>query len=135
MSSEINVSSEMFMATWNGTPIGITSCIAMPSGTLKNAWREHRTVVLPDYQGLGIGVRLSDWNGERCKYLGRRFFSKTAHPRMGKYRDNSKLWKPTSKNHNSRIDMVNSKSKYNGIEKTKRSNKWSYSHEYIGAIK
>lgn len=133
MTSEINVSSEMFLATWNGTPVGFCACIAMPSGTLKNAWRGHRTVVLPDYQGLGIGVRLSNWMGERCKFLGRRYFSKTAHPRMGQYRDNSPLWKPTSKNHLIRSDLKSSMNKnYSEMNRTLRVNKWSYSHEYIG---
>ena len=136
MTSEINIASEMFIATWEDVPIGFTSCISMPSGTLKNAWREHRTVVLPDYQGLGIGVRLSDWMGERCKYLGRRYFSKTSHPRMGQYRDNSLLWKPTSKNHLKRSDLKSSRNKnYNEMNRTLRVNKWSYSHEYIGETK
>lgn len=136
LNSEINFSSEMFLVTWDGTPVAFTACIAFPSGTLKNAWRGHRTVVLPDYQGLGIGVRISDWMGERCLKLGRRYFSKTAHPRMGGYRDNSKLWKPTSKNHNSRKDINKEKNQdYNGMRKTKRANKWCYSHEYIGGDK
>jgi GNAT superfamily N-acetyltransferase len=133
MTSEINSSSEMFLTTWDGIPVGFSSCIAMPSGTLKNAWRGHRTVVLPDYQGLGIGVRLSDWMGKRCISLGRRYFSKTAHPRMGQYRDNSSLWKPTSKNHHSRRDNKTSRNKnYKEMNNTLRINKWSYSHEYIG---
>ena len=133
MTSEINAASEMFLATWDGIPVGFTACIAMPSGTLKNAWRGHRTVVLPDYQGFGIGVRLSDWMGERCISLGRRYFSKTAHPRMGQYRDNSSLWKPTSKNHHSRRDNKTSRNKnYKEMNNTLRINKWSYSHEYIG---
>ena len=135
LNSEINFSSEMFLATWGGNPVAFSACIAMPSGSLKNAWRGHRTVVLPDYQGLGIGVRLSDWMGGRSVYLGRRYFSKTAHPRMGGYRDSSPLWKPTSKNHNPRKDMCRESSQdYNGMSKTKRANKWCFSHEYIGQI-
>jgi hypothetical protein len=134
LNSEINPSSEMFLATWDGIPVGFSSCIAMPSGTLKNSWRGHRTVVLPDYQGLGIGIRISNWMGERCISLGRRYFSKTAHPRMGQYRDNSSLWKPTSKNHHSRKDNKTSRNKnYKEMNNTLRINKWSYSHEYIGA--
>lgn len=133
LTSEINVSSEMFIAIWDGIPVAFSACIAMPSGSLKNAYRGHRTVVLPDYQGLGIGVRLSDWMGERCISLGRRYFSKTAHPRMGEYRDKSSLWRPTSKNHNLRKDMLKERNRnYNNFNKTKRANKLCYSHEYIG---
>ena len=135
LTSEINPSSEMFLATWDNNPVGFASCIAMPSGTLKNAWRGHRTVILPDYQGMGIGVRLSDWMGERAISLGRRYFSKTAHPSMGEYRDRSNLWKPTSKNHKLRSDVNGSKNKnLKEMNKTLRENKLCYSHEYIGSI-
>jgi hypothetical protein len=130
MTSCINNSSEMFIIKWDNNPIGFTSCIAMPSGTLKNAWREHRTVVLPDYQGLGIGVRISDWLAERCRKMGRRYFSKTSHPRMGEYRNNSSKWRKTSKNNMIRRDR--NKKNYNGISNTFRINKFSYSHEYMG---
>jgi hypothetical protein len=133
MTSEINFASEMFLTTWDGIPVGFSACLAMPSGTLKNAWRGHRTVILPDYQGLGIGVRISNWMGERSISLGRRYFSKTAHPRMGQYRDNSSLWKPTSKNHHSRNDIHGKNKNYHEMNKTLRTNKWCYSHEYIGA--
>jgi ABC-type transport system involved in cytochrome c biogenesis ATPase subunit/GNAT superfamily N-acetyltransferase len=136
MTAQVNATAEMYLATWDGKPVAFAACIAMPSGTLKNAWRGHRTVVLPDYQGLGIGVRLSDWMGARCLHLGRRYFSKTAHPRMGTYRDNSPLWKPTNKNHKARSDIKSSKNKnYNEMNRTLRANKWCYSHEYIGGAK
>jgi GNAT superfamily N-acetyltransferase len=80
------------------------SIIAFPSGSLKNAWREHRTVVLPEFQGLGIGVRMSDAAGEIVIAGGGIFFSKTASMRMGEYRNSSSLWKPTSKNQKARPD-------------------------------
>ncbi|NBR71123.1 MAG: GNAT family N-acetyltransferase [Proteobacteria bacterium] len=132
LTSEINMASEMFIAKWEDTPVGFVSALPMPSGTLKNAWRGHRTVVLPDYQGLGIGVRLSDWMGERCLTFGRRYFSKTCHPRMGEYRDKSPLWRPTTKNHKIR-SVSNGKNKnLLGMNNTIRDNKLCYSHEYIG---
>ena len=40
--------------------VGFISCLPQPSGNMKRGWREHRTVVLPDYQGMGIGPRISD---------------------------------------------------------------------------
>ena len=59
--------------------------------------REARFVVLPEFQGLGI-VRLSDEVGHALLRSGRRFMSRTAHPRLGEFRQRSKYWKPTSTN-------------------------------------
>ena len=61
--------------------------------------REHRTVVLPDFQGLGMASRFCDGIGELLSIEGLRLQSKTAHPRYGKYRDRSLLWRPTGANH------------------------------------
>ena len=54
--------------------------------------------MLPDFQGMGIGVRFSDTIAQIHLDQGHRYFSRTAHPRMGFYRETSELWKPTSKN-------------------------------------
>ena len=129
LTQDINSSAKHWLCWWGDTVVGFASAIAFPSGTVKNAFRGHRTVVLPDYQGLGIGVRLSDAIAELHHEEGKRYFSKTAHPRMGKYRNESSLWKPTSKNMIVRADMPS-----NNLE----DRKWiarkcfSYSHEYIG---
>ena len=34
--------------------------LPVPSGNLKHGFRPTRTVILPDYQGLGIGTKLSE---------------------------------------------------------------------------
>lgn len=130
LTTEMNPAAKCFLAKWDGAPVAFSSCLAMPIGTVKNAWREHRTVVLPDYQGLGIGVRLGDWVAQWCVAQGRRYFSKTAHPRMGEYRNRSRNWRPTSKNGISR--EFNGKGVYNGLHKTLRVGKVCYSHEYVG---
>ena len=61
-------------------------------------YREHRTVILPSFQGLGIGSRVSDAIGEYLALHGFRLQSKTAHPKYGGYRNKSPLWKATKKN-------------------------------------
>lgn len=86
------------MATLDGVPVAFAAAIAFPHAHIKKAWRGHRTVVLPDYQGLGIGVRLSDFVAQWFVDNGNRYFSKTAHPRMGEYRDKHPHWHPTSSN-------------------------------------
>lgn len=129
LSEDLNKSARKFIATWNGELVGFSATLPQPSGTLKNAYRGHRTVILPDFQGLGLGVRFSDAIGQIHIDEGKRYFSKTSHIRMGEYRENSPLWKPTSKNKVRRTDM-----KYAmGKDSWKvDQNKISYSHEYIG---
>ncbi len=57
LDEKINKAARHYIAIWNDQVIGYLASITMPSGTLKNAWRGHRVVVLPDFQGMGIGVR------------------------------------------------------------------------------
>jgi GNAT superfamily N-acetyltransferase/ABC-type transport system involved in cytochrome c biogenesis ATPase subunit len=134
LSGDLNNASRCFLGTWNNEPIVFGAAITMPSGSLKNAWRGHRTVVLPDYQGLGIGVRFSDAIAQMFVDNGHRYFSRTAHPRMGSYRMLSPLWKPTSKNKVRRVDYEKRRARgiptYNNYVIDPKRN--CFSHEYVG---
>ncbi len=135
LDGEMNQSAECYGAYWDETLVGFCSAIAMPSGTVKNAYRGHRTVVLPDFQGLGIGVRLSDVVARYYVERGFRYFSKTAHPRIGEYREKSPNWKPTSKNKRNRQDYKNRHPFQKKTEESSYSHlhadRVCYSHEYI----
>ena len=127
LSGNLNKSARHWVCLWGSDVVGFTSVLAMPSGTLKNAFRGHRTVVLPDYQGLGIGVRMSDAIGEIHLKEGKRYYSKTTHPRMGEYRNRSNKWRATSKNMKVRCAAGKNKN----LDWMPRS-VFSYSHEYVG---
>jgi GNAT superfamily N-acetyltransferase len=132
LSESLNKSAHCYLALWNGSVVGFVASIAYPSGTEKEAYREHRLVVHPDFQGFGIGPRLSEAVAQHYLDNGKRYFSKTSHPRLGGYRDQSALWKPTSKNHKRRTDGLNLDGKARwSIDP----NRWSYSHEYVGIDK
>lgn len=116
-----------FIALMEGKPIGFASYITYPNWQIQQpVRREHRTVIIPDYQGLGLGVRLSDAMGEIMLREGYRFYSKTSHPRMGGYRDHSPLWRATVKNGLTRNDG-------NPLQRWEMKHVASYSHEYIGS--
>lgn len=132
LDQKLNKASRCWIATWEENPVGFVSALSYPSGTTKNAWREHRTVVLPDYQGLGIGVRISDAVALLFVKQGKRYFSKTAHPRMGEYRNQSPLWRPTSKNMKARPDYLKSGGTKEEAYKHLHTNRLCYSHEFIG---
>ena len=133
LSDTFNKSCRMFLCYWDGKLVGMSSSLAQPSGSLKNAFREHRTVILPDYQGMGFGVKLSNCCAQIHLDEGKRYFSRTTHFRLGEHREKSKLWRPTSKNKKLRTDIANRKGPlYNGYAGD--SKRICYSHEYMGEI-
>ncbi len=132
LDDNLNQSARCWLAFWEGVMVGFVAVIAMPNGNLKRAWRGHRTVVLPDFQGLGIGVRISDAIGEIILREGGRYFSKTANHRMGEYRERSPLWVPTSKNRKARPDYSSDRPTKEASYKRRHIERNCYSHEYKG---
>ena len=121
-----------FVAVMDGELVGFTSYISLFGFSQPQpARRGHRTVVLPDFQGMGIGMKLSEWLGERCHMDGYRYYSKTSHPRMGEYRNGSPLWRGSVKNGKARskeeVEYAAVKRNHNMKSQA------SYSHEYIGS--
>ena len=139
LSHRINPASRCYVATWDNRIVGFCAVLPFPS-TIKGAWRGHRTVILPKFQGLGIGVRLSDAVGEILLKEGKRYFSRTAHPRMGQYRENSTLWRATTKNLVYRTDnrgTIRESMRYKKGEvvptEERDRRRVCFSHEYIGS--
>ena len=144
LSGDINRSSRCWITVWNDIPVGFSANLALPSGSLKNAWKGHRTVILPDFQGMGFGVRMSEAIGEIFLAEGKRYFTKTAHPRLGEYREASPKWRGTSHNKKDRKDYIGKSGsidanhmpvpnkKYSTELMQKHKNRVTYAHEYIG---
>jgi len=148
LSADLNPSSDCYLVTYNMLPIAFGAVIAMPGRFSKTDKRicvsEHRTVVLPDYQGIGIGRKLSEYMAELYISQGYRYFSKTANPIIGEYRQRSSLWRPTSSNLK-RVKNIEDISEEEiqrmirpkGRNSTRESciqslTRICYSHEYIG---
>lgn len=147
LSGDLNQSSRCYLAIWNEVVVGFNAVIAFPTGSIKgDCWRGHRTVILPDFQGMGIGVRFSDAIGEIMLAEGKRYFSKTAHPRLGEYRNASPKWRPTAHNMQDRKDydrlarggnLPNPRKhrhneKYSVELMMRHKNRICYAHEYVG---
>jgi len=132
LNTSMNKAARCWVATWNGVKVGFVSALAFPNANFKHAWREHRTVVLPDFQGLGIGVAISDAVAKMFVFDGCRYFSKTAHPRFGEYRNQSPKWKATSKNQRARNDYREDYATKEDNHKMKHAARVCYSHEYVG---
>ena len=120
-------------------PIGFHAAIHSTNRDIHSYWRGHRTVILPEFQGMGIGTAFSDAIAEIYVSRGLRYFSKTAHPSFGEHRERSELWRPTSTNRKSRLGSYLLKDGtarkmpgYGGTTTARDAGRICYSHEYIG---
>jgi ABC-type lipoprotein export system ATPase subunit/GNAT superfamily N-acetyltransferase len=118
-----------FLFCWDDKPVGINVISPLPSGSLKHAFRESRIVVLPDYQGMGIGHSISEFTASIYRSVGRRYFTKTVHPALGEKRNSCDKWRGTPDNGRERKKR---KKEFNYESHWKHNSRPSYCHEYIG---
>jgi ABC-type lipoprotein export system ATPase subunit/GNAT superfamily N-acetyltransferase len=125
-------------------PIGFHAAIHSTNRDIHSYWRGHRTVILPEFQGMGIGTKFSDAIAELYVSRGMRYFSKTAHPSFGEHRERSPLWRATSTNRKSRKGSyllkdgsIRSMPGYGGNAQIalRDADRVCYSHEYVGKPK
>ena len=60
LNHELNNSAHQYVGFYKNKPICFCGVICMPHPKHGATWKIHRIVVLPDYQGVGIGVRMLD---------------------------------------------------------------------------
>ena len=102
LDTSISKSAHYYVLLLGRKPIGFHAAIHSTNRDIHSYWRGHRTVILPEFQGMGIGTAFSDAIAEIYVSRGLRYFSKTAHPSFGEHREKSPLWRPTSTNKKSR---------------------------------
>lgn len=125
LDSTLSNSAACFLATWRGVPVCFSSWLPLFSGTLPNAYREHRTVTLPDFQGVGIGNAVSAYCASAYRAIGKRAFSTTSHPAMIASRVKSPLW---------RVSRGTSFAAKDGNKAVRHSpNRLTTGFEYVGA--
>jgi len=142
LSATLNTSAVCFVAVWEGVLVAFSANLVMPGripplyeGDCRKKYRESRLVVLPDYQGLGIGTSFSECVGEIFLRRNYRYFSRTAHLKMGVHREESTCWRATSTNQVSR-EKAQKCSKNEAWHNYKLDTKRiCFSHEYLGKNK
>jgi GNAT superfamily N-acetyltransferase len=142
LDSKMSKAVHCYTAYINKEPVAFLSVIHGTGRDIKSYWRESRLVVIPEYQGLGIGKTLSDSIALEYVSRGLRYFSKTAHPALGEYRNVSELWRGTSTNGICRSSYLKDGEarEQKGFGKTSESilrdsKRICYSHEFIGKAK
>lgn len=129
LTENINKSSKLFLFEWGDKPVGIVATINKPFKGMPNAYGLSRTVVLPDYQGLGIGSKISEFVCGIITNDGGICYTKTVNPALGEYRNKSENWIPTAYNMKSKSIINN---KLDRIKYRNRVTRISYCHKYIG---
>lgn len=129
LTDSLHTGAKIFLFYWNKNLVAINCVLPFPHAKIKKAWRESRLVVLPDYQGMGIGVIASNYIGSLVRSRGGRYYSRTTHPAMIYYRNNNKhLWRFSSKDKSSPASASKSVTGFNNIH----THRYAYSFEYIG---
>jgi GNAT superfamily N-acetyltransferase len=91
LTGDLNPAARAFVARVEGRPAAFTAVLSHPDAH-GGYWREHRTVCLPDFQGVGIGHALSEFVASLFAATGKRYLSVTSHPGMIAHRLRSPLW-------------------------------------------
>jgi ABC-type lipoprotein export system ATPase subunit len=128
LTEDVNKSCKFLLFEWNEKPIGIVAIINQPRKGCPNGFAISRIVITPDFQGMGLGVKLSEFAGGIIRNQDGLCFIKTVNPALGEYFNKSKLWRGTSMNNKIRHKSSSSSdtSAKNRLERA------SYCHEYIG---
>lgn len=132
LSASLNKSARCFCAFWENVPVAFTAVLHFPHSKSKRIKREHRTVCLPDYQGVGIGNAISDYVAAMCKSCGYRYMSQTSHPAMIHSRNKSQSWAMIRKPSRIQSNLSATSTKRRSWQvQTKR---FTASFEYVGSM-
>ena len=131
LSHSHNNAARVFILIVNDEIAGFCSVLPFPHPKLKNHWKEHRTVIFPDYQGIGLGGVLSDNVAGILKKIDKGFISTSSNPAFILSRSKSKKWIVTRKSrlHNgSQNGTIQNKNKKGSTS----SNRITVSFKYVG---
>lgn len=93
LSAAINSSAQCFGGFVGEDIVAFMAYIHFPHPKAKNIKRGHRTVVLPDFQGLGISGIMADALGQMLHDQGFRYRRVIAHPAVISYCSRSPRWR------------------------------------------
>ena len=132
LTEELNKAAKCFCATWNDKPVAFIGILPFPSGWVQNAFRVSRLVVLPDFQGLGVGFKFLNYVSSLYVAEGMKMYIKTTNPGLGeKLVSSPSQWRQTSK-YNKAVTEKSLKTMSDSNMWTMKSAKKFYATEYIG---
>lgn len=126
MNNDLNISSHCYIGYIGNKPVCFFAVIHHMHNRIRNFKRGHRLVVLPDYQGLGIGHKFSSYIADKYVRDGYRFIITSSTKSLYKQRLVDKRWIITRKGRG------NTHLGKESLRITSVNNKLSFSYEYIG---
>ena len=91
LSGSLSAVARCYAAFWQGNPVSF--CATLPVIGRKQHWRITRVVTLPDYQGVGIGMRVAEAVCELHRAAGCRINVTASHPALIAHCRRSPLWR------------------------------------------
>lgn len=98
LTENIQKSAEMFMIELNGQYIGFFGILPFPGVGDAKTRRLSRMVILPDFQGLGIGTQIFNYLCSLYAAEGHQMYVRTVSPGLGKFMEKNDNWQATSSN-------------------------------------
>ena len=96
LDTSISPLAQCYVALIQDIPVAFTSVIYFPHPS-SPGWKGHRTVCLPDFQGVGIGNRLAEVIAAAYSATGKPYRSTTGNPAMIAHRAKSDKWRMITK--------------------------------------
>src|SRR5690606_27869691 len=93
LSGSLSFGARCFVALWKGVPVAMCATLAI-YGQRKH-WRISRVVALPDYQGVGIGLRVAEAVARLHLEEGHRLSITASHPSVIAHCRKSPEWRTT----------------------------------------
>lgn len=125
-----NNAANVYLLFINDILVGFYSVLPFPHPKIKNVYKGHRLVILPDFQGIGLGIKLRT---EIAKYyvekLNKRFIATTSHPAIIFGLKNNKNWKLTRYGRlskGSKNGMIHNKNKKDSTSNNRITTSWEY---------
>lgn len=114
----------------NQQPAVLIATMPFPHGQIKNLWKISRIVVLPDFQGLGLGNITLDLVGGAYKAMGKELNIVTSHPAFVKSLNKGTTWAMTRKP--SRIKRATNAKVSRISSKASSGNRLTSTFRYVG---
>jgi GNAT superfamily N-acetyltransferase len=91
LSGRLNRTARCYLAAWHGEPVAF--CATLPVIGRRGHRRITRLVTLPDYQGIGIGMKVAEAVGDLHSERGERFTITASHPAVIAHCRRSPNWR------------------------------------------
>jgi GNAT superfamily N-acetyltransferase len=91
LSGSLSATARCFAAWWKDAPVAF--CATIPLIGRKKHWRITRVVTLPDYQGIGIGMRVAEAVCDLHRDQGHRINVTASHPALVAHCRRSTRWR------------------------------------------